>query len=732
MHTGVPPVVTNSTGLTRQVTHGTPTSNSQQELKHYDHERRLMDQCEWQGQQQGEFAFLPPVEPVWQPARADPHTARSHGPQDSNELFAPGGRTLSGMVTPVHGSRRDSDVPTPLGAARPTQLARPPRPQWRPDARSGPRYDGHVPRTQQYRPPAEYPYGHPHAGYEFHTHRQAEEYHAQRMAEDQYHVPPHSDGFHDGELWGDNERLTRANDLLARELAELKAAQAELKAAHARTLERAELDRQGEPTPRQNVVVANGPTTYRRPDNLILAPTAALQHERARATTDVAAFTALATQVAEIAALIRGKDSVAALAGPPRQGAVIGPDGSGPSYAQVASEDGALEAAIAASLLPAYSGQQPGGLGPAEPTIAEQLIAEMAVKAAAIKAQKAQKATKAAEAKAAKKLEMEAKAAAAAELAERIRAEEAEDAKVAAALQVQMDELAARSAKRKAAASGEGALATAASRKKAAQETAVLDQIIATNVEQEAAAAARSRKGFGSNGTFRPGKCPVAPYAPHEVYLETKEVLAEIEAKTGSSTGYQGTFKSFWQSYHKTHQTDWVRKCPKTLREARALMVIWDKTRQDLPEADMANEDEGSVDDMEISEATATPSPAEKPRPPRLVSRLRGGAGSSRQTEDEVRSVDRSMELEEAEAIVARARARAPEISYHRHDSRPINDLRKDLRGFLGDKRLKEYDTEQKFERWTRDVSRAIRAVRHELGTKIPLHWPPFGTRHGR
>ena len=54
----------------------------------------------------------------------------------------------------------------------------------------------------------------------------------------------------------------------------------------------------------------------------------------------------------------------------------------------MASEDGALEAAIAASLLPAYSGQQPEGRTPAEPTMAEQIISEMAAKAADAKAQK--------------------------------------------------------------------------------------------------------------------------------------------------------------------------------------------------------------------------------------------------------------------------------------------------------------------------------------------------------
>ncbi len=222
---------------------------------------------------------------------------------------------------------------------------------------------------------------------------------------------------------------------------------------------------------------------------------------------EATAFAALAAQVAELASLIKGKDIVAAPAGPPLQAAITGADGSGPSYAQVASEDGALEAAIAASLLPAYSGQQPEGRAPAEPTIAEQIIAEMAVKAAEVKALKAARSVKAAEAKAAIKLELEAEAAAsaAAELAKRIPLEEAEDVKVVAALQAQMDELAARSVKRKAATAGEGAQATTASRKKAAHETMVQDQAIAANVETQ---------GIRQQRQFPERKVPGRPLRP--------------------------------------------------------------------------------------------------------------------------------------------------------------------------------------------------------------------------
>lgn len=181
--------------------------------------------------------------------------------------------------------------------------------------------------------------------------------------------------------------------------------------------------------------------------------------------------------------------------------------------------------------------------------------------------------------------------------------------------------------------------------------------------------------------------------APSQVYFETVDMLAQIRSvNPDGADAYQLKLCAFWKKNYKAHKAAWAYKCPDTVKEALRCMFNLTNQEQGKPMVDdvsvggAGGAEATSTRDMEISEATPKPTP-------RLVSQMNMSRGRSeiREGTGEGRSEDHEVEAKRT-----------------KYDSRPVNHLRKELRSFQNDERLKEFDTEVKFEHWIRDVSRAI------------------------
>ena len=141
------------------------------------------------------------------------------------------------------------------------------------------------------------------------------------------------------------------------------------------------------------------------------------------------------------------------------------------------------------------------------------------------------------------------------------------------------------------------------------------------------------------------------------------------------------------RKHNKLHKAAWDYKCPDSLKEVLTLMLSASNAEHGKPAVDAISfgdpdEENTSARAMEISETTS-----------RLVSLtcMSRGRTESRGGEDESRSVDREREAKRT-----------------KYDARPVNDLRKEFRSFQSDERLKEFDNEVKFDRWKRDVVKAV------------------------